>query len=310
MPSAEAGRGTQAFLRAVAAAAAVACALAGGCSTIEPADLSGGPVVAYVPFSHDELGVVLKQFVDAEGLVDYTALKAEPLHLERYYFLLARYSPDSHPEYFPTDADRLAYWVNAYNAGVLVAVVKHYPIASVTDVAAPVPVRFVLPRLAGFFAFQRIELGGSSRSLYGLENRVLRRRFDDPRLHFVLACASMGCPRLHRHPLVAAGLDADLERAAREFVGAERNVRVDDGARVLYLSEIFDWYEKDFLHAAEREDAAPREAAEPTLPRYLARHAPADTAAALERAAGYEIRFMPYDWRLNDRPGAAAEPPP
>ncbi len=288
--------------------ALVALAPAGGC-TIKPANLSGGPVVAYVPFSHAELDLVLKQFVDAEGLVDYAALKAEPLHLERYYYLLSRYSPRSHPEYFPTEADQLAYWVNAYNAGVLTAVIRRYPIASVRDIAPPVPFRFFLPRLAGFFIFQRMELGGCGRSLYGLENRVIRRRFDDPRVHFVLTCASMGCPRLHRHALTAARLDEDLARASREFLGAERNVRVDAGARVVYLSEIFDWYEKDFVRRAQREGATRKETDEATLLGYLARHAPADTAAALEQAAGYEIRFTPYDWRLNDRPGAAAEPP-
>lgn len=298
------------LLAVAGAAAGVALALVTGCTTIKPAELTGGPVVAYVPFSHDELDVVLKQFVDGEGRVDYAALKADPLHLERYYYLLSRYSPDSHPLYFPTAADRLAYWVNAYNAAVLAAVIRHYPIASVTDVAPPVPFRFVLPRLAGFFVFQWMELGGRGWSLYGLENRVIRKRIDDPRVHFVLSCASMGCPRLHRHPLVAAHLDEDLERASREFLGAERNVRIDAEARTIYLSEIFDWYEKDFLRSVKREDATQKEPTEPTLLRYLVRHASADTAAALERAAGYEVRFMPYDWRLNDRSGMAAEPPP
>jgi hypothetical protein len=281
--------------------------LAGGC-TIEPAKLSGGPVIAYAPFSHAELDAVLKQFVDADGLVDYAALKAEPLHLERYYYLLARYSPDSHPEYFPAEADRLAYWLNAYNAGVLTAVIRHYPIASVTEVAAPVPFRFVTPRLAGFFVFERVELGGRGRSFRGVENRVIRKRFGDPRVHFVLTCAAMGCPRLRRHAFAAGRLDEELERASGEFLGAERNVRVDDAARIVHLSEIFDRYEKAFVRSAEREGATRNGSGEPTVLDYLVRHAPADTAAALERAAGYEIRFTPFDWRLNDRPGAPAEP--
>jgi hypothetical protein len=293
-------------MRVALAALVPLVTLAGGC-TIEPAKLTGGPVIAYAPFTHAELDLVLKQFVDADGLVDYGALKAEPLHLERYYYLLARYSPDSHPEYFPADADRLAYWLNAYNAGVLTAVIRHYPIASVADVAAPIPFRFVTPRLAGFFRFQRIELGGRGRSLAGLEKRV-RKRFDDPRAHFVLTCAAMGCPRLRRHAFAAARLDEELERASGEFLGAERNVRVDDAARAVYLSEIFDRYEKDFVRGAEREGATRSGSGEPTVLDYLVRHAPADTAAALERAAGYEIRFTPFDWRLNDRPGVPAEP--
>jgi hypothetical protein len=277
-------------VRACAAVALGALfALAPGCTAIRPAELAGGPAVARVPFSHEELAIVLERYVNDRGQVDYQSLLDQPLHLERYYFLLGKYSPDSHPEYFPTREHQLAYWINAYNAAVLQTVLRHYPIGSVDDVRAPVPLRYVLPRKAGFFVFQRIRLGERGTNLYWLENRVIRRRFRDPRIHFVLSCASAGCPYLSAAPMNAATLEEQLDGAARAFLGDSRNVRIDHEQRIVRLSAIFDWYERDF----RSDDGG-------TLIDYVRAHAPAELAAELEQAAGYGLDFLAYDWSLND----------
>jgi hypothetical protein len=240
------------------------------------------------------LAPVLERFVDDAGQVDYAGLATDPLPLERYYYLLSRYSPDSAPDAFPTPSDRLAYWLNAYNAAVLKTVLAHYPIASVEDVAPP-RAFFFLPRRSGFFVFQRIRLGNRGTSLYALENRVIRRRFDDPRVHFALNCASRGCPRLRRQPFDPVRLDVQLDRATREFVAEPRNVRIDHAARTVTLSAIFDWYEGDFLDwcRAHRRDGPP------DVLRYVAAYAEPARAAELERAAEYARRMEPWDWSLN-----------
>ena len=272
-----------------------------GCTSVRPADLSGGPVIAEVPFSHAEFALVLERFVDKKGQVDYAGLKADPLALDRYYYLLSRYSPDNEPDFFPSLSDRLTYWLNAYNAAVLKAVIAHYPIASVEDVRPPFPFRLLVPRKSGFFVLHRMRLGDRTTSLYFLENRVIRKRFPDPRIHFVLNCASRGCPRLRRQPVTPRRLDKQLDEATREFVTEERNVRIDDQERAVYLSAIFDWYRGDFLRA----QAETRPDEKPTLLRYVAGYVPEERANALERAiaAGYVVRFAPYDWNLNDAGG-------
>jgi hypothetical protein len=277
------------------AAALLVPSLVAGCTAIRPAELSGGQIVARRPFSHEEYAPVLRSVVDAGGRVDYGALRAHPEALERYYFLLSKYSPDSHPEFFPTEADRKAYWLNAYNAVVLKTVIAHDPVSSVTDIRPWFPLS-LLPGKSGFFLFQKVTLGGKTTNLCFLKNRVIRKRFGDPRVHFALSSASLGGPRLPRKPFVAALLDEQLDEAARAFVAEERNVKVDDAARVVYLSSIFDWYRGDFITWYENRFPGKQ----PTLLRYVALYASDEQAKALERAAAYEVRFRAYDWRLDD----------
>jgi len=276
------------------AAALLVPSLVAGCTAIRPAELSGGQIVARRPFSHEEYAPVLRSVIDAGGRVDYDALRARPEALERYYFLLCKYSPDSHPEFFPTELDRKAYWLNAYNAVVLKTVLAHDSVSSVTDIKPWFPLSLLRGK-SGFFLFQKVTLGGKTTNLYFLKNRVIRKRFGDPRVHFALSSASLGGPRLPRKPFVAALLDEQLDEAARAFVAEERNVKVDDAERVVYLSSIFDWYGGDFIEwYGDRFTGK-----EPTLPRYVALYASDGQAEALERAAAYEVRFRAYDWRLD-----------
>lgn len=270
-------------------------ALATGCATIRPEPASGPPGGDPV-FSHALLDRVLGRFVDEAGRVDYAALAADREALDRYAAALAAVSPDSHPGRFPDAKHRLAYWINAYNASVLRAVLQHRPLGSVLEVRPPWLVRW--PRGAGFFLL-RTHLGGRGVSLYGLENRVIRERFDDPRIHFALNCASGGCPRLPRRAFHGESLDAELERETRRFLAEARNLRIDPDAREIALSAIFEWYERDFQHTAPASTEAPGEHA--ALRGFLARHLPDERRAELEACGHCRIRFLEYDWSLNDR---------
>ena len=160
------------------------------------------------------------------GQVDYAVLKNNLQDLDRYCFRLSTCSPDRCPELFPTEKGKLAYWINAYNAAVIKAVLTHYPISSVEDIIPPFSF-FFLPNKSGFFLFQQVTFGGNTTSLYALEHRLIRKRYTDPRIHFALNCASGGCPRLPRYTFSAGELDAQLDHEARKFLAEERNLRVD-----------------------------------------------------------------------------------
>ncbi len=274
--------------------------LAGGCTTIRPVALPAEARDAASAFTHTDFDRVLARFVDTEGRVDYTALAADSADLDRYYARLAEASPDRSPERFPDEDARLAYWINAYNAAAIKAVLTHYPIASVRDVRPPRAL-FFLPRLSGFFLFQRIILGGKGMSLYALENQIIRKRFADPRIHFALNCASASCPTLPRRAFSAAGLDEELAREARDFVAQERNVHIDPGSGIISLSSIFKWYEGDFLSWQKHE----KPGEEATLLAYISPLLPPDRAAVLRTCSECRVDFIPYDWQLNDRPHAA-----
>jgi hypothetical protein len=268
-----------------------------GCTAIKPVNLEDENVEAPRVFTHEDFQRVLQGFVDEQGLVDYASLKNNPRDLDRYYLLLSTYSPDSHPALFPSQQSKLAYWINAYNAAAIKIVLTYYPISSVTDIKPPTFL-FFLPEKAGFFVFQRVSFGGKTTSLYYLENRVIRKRFSDPRVHFALNCAALGCPRLPKRVFTSERLNEQLDREIREFLAAERNFRVDHQEKTIYISSIFKWYENDFLNWY-RESSPQQEA---TLLNYLSLYLPAEKGNEIRRlAASYRVRFIPYDWSLNDR---------
>ena len=268
-----------------------------GCSTNIPVTVKEQSMEVPKFFSHENFERVLKTFVDDRGMVDYSGLRKDPSDLDKYYFLLSEYSPDSHPGLFPTDQDRLAYWINAYNAAVIKTLLTYYPVDSVKDIKPPLPF-FFLPRKSGFFLFQKIRIGGKDMSLYTMENRIIRKRFNDPRIHFALNCASLGCPRLRGNPFVPGALNQQLDDAAREFISEKRNVGIDHEKETITLSSIYKWYRKDFIKWYQ--GIYPDEKA--TLLKYVSIYLSSDKKAEInETTRAYSIMFNPYDWHLNDQ---------
>lgn len=223
--------------------------------------------------------------MDERGTVDYAALARAPQALDRFLAAVEGTSPESHPALFPARADQLAYYVNAYNAWVFRGVLLRGPETESVWKGG-------LVSGYSFFVGMDIVLGGRRTNLKKLEDKTIRARFADPRIHAALNCASRGCPRLPRKAFEPATLDAQLDAAMREFVAEERNVAVDAGARRVTLSKIFDWFEGDFL-AFERERGTPG----PKLLDYVNRYRTPDARVPRDAA----VRFADYDKRLNGR---------
>lgn len=250
---------------------------------------AGGGVAASEAFDSSAYARVLKQHVTPEGRVHYAALKQQPADLEAFLQQLAAHSPENSPELFPTRAAQMAYWINAYNAFVVHAVVKSYPAGSVRDL------KFGFGLL--FFKRARFVAGGKKYSLDDIEHGILRARYADPRVHFALNCASTSCPPLRREPYRPDTLDPQLDAAARDFIRREENVWMRGD--VLFLSKIFDWYREDFLKTLAREGIK-----EPSVVDYVLRYLPAPLAQRV-RQEKPRVEFYDYDWSLND-----AAPPP
>lgn len=267
-----------------------------GCTAIKPVPPADEAPFEPDVFSNTSFDKVLDRFVNEYGLVDYRSLREDSGDLEKYYRLIATYSPDSHPDLFPNKGHKLAYWINAYNAAVIKTVLSYYPITSVLDVKQPA-VFFFLSDKSGFFVFQRLTFGGKATSLYYLENGVIRKRFGDPRIHFALNCAALGCPRLPRQSFSGEALDHQLENEARLFLAEERNFKIDQHEKIIYLSSIFQWYEEDFL--SWYRSRFPGHQA--SLIKYIALYLTPEKTAQLDKYGDdYTVRFIPYDWRLND----------
>jgi len=128
--------------------------------------------------------------------------------------------------------EQLAFHINAYNAWILREALAKYPTKSVKDT------------LFTFFTGNRITVAGAKMSFNRLEKDIIRPRFEEPRIHFALNCASRSCPPLRNEPYDAAKLDAQLDEETRGYVNSPNGVKpTGDGAA---LSKIFDWYKEDF----------------------------------------------------------------
>ncbi|NBC31313.1 MAG: DUF547 domain-containing protein [Alphaproteobacteria bacterium] len=176
-------------------------------------------------------------------------------------------------------AEQFAYWVNLYNALTIRVVLDHYPVASIRDID-------ISPGLfaSGPWGAELIAVEGQALTLDDIEHRILRPIWRDPRIHYAVNCASLGCPDLRRTAFTGAGLDAALDDAARTYVNHPRGARVRDGR--LVASRIYDWFQADFGGSDSGVIAHLRRHADPALSESLA----GITAIADHR----------YDWALND----------
>jgi hypothetical protein len=245
-----------------------------GCaSTTRLPQPTGEPLpIAPGKFPHDAFDRVLSKHVDESGRVDYKSLRADRNELERYIVALSKTSPRQDPGMFPTREHKLAYWINAYNASVLYAVTERPQMKSVDD------------EKISFFGLTKYRLGNEAVSLYALENDIVRKEFNEPRIHFALNCASGGCPELPNEAFMPDRLEEQLAREARAFCADEKKVRVRDDK--VDVSQIFDWYADDFK-AGGGPIAFCRAWGRDDLP---------------ENA---KVEFIPYDWSLNAQPGRA-----
>lgn len=180
--------------------------------------------------SPEAWGRFLRSVVDERGNVDYQRAREVRADLDIYLDQVARATP----ALFGSDEERLAFYINAYNALVIEGVLHYWPIASVEDVGS----------LHRFFREKRYPVAGTTVSLHGLETRVIRKY--DPRLHFALNCASASCPRLSIEPFRVETLDQQLESAVSAFINDPAHNRYDQAANTWHLSKIFEWYSQDF----------------------------------------------------------------
>ena len=234
-------------------------------------------------FDHGDWDRILKESVSEIGEVDYARLKANPGPLAAYVARLAVASPENRPELFRTREEQLAYWINAYNALTTYGVALKYPTGSVKD----------LGFLFGFFRRDDYVLGGRKLSLMTLENKVIRARYAEPRIHFAIVCASLSCPKLSRTAYTGENLNAQLEFQVRQYFRERRNLEVDAKANRVTLAAILDWYKEDFEKFIG--GAAPR-----ALLEYARRYTSLEQQREMDGLRAPKVVFRDYDWSIND----------
>lgn len=174
---------------------------------------------------------------------------------------------------------QLAYWINLYNALTVQVVLAHYPVKSIRDID-------ISP---GFFSdgpwgAKLLSVEGEPLSLNDIEHRILRPVWSDPRIHYAVNCASIGCPDLRPGAYAGNIIDQQLTEAARAFINDPRGVKVADGR--VTVSKIYDWFIEDFGGDEDR------------VIDHLLDYAKPELATALRRIG--KLDGVAYDWSLND----------
>lgn len=241
----------------------------GGCSTV-PARFAPVDPIPATQFNHQPFDAALRAHVH-DGQVDYPGITADA-RFSAYVQNLDRIDPGE----FRAREEKLAFWINAYNAlaiqGILIG-------------DSP----FTTTGKYRYFVKRTYRVGGGELNLWGLEHKLLIP-LGEPRVHFAINCASWSCPSLRPGVYTAAMLDHELEAAARQFVNDPARNHFDRERKTAYLSMIFKWYDDEFESAAG------------SVLKYVARYVN-DAALAQELAdGGYAIEYLPYDWSLNGAP--------
>jgi len=230
--------------------------------------------------AHSAWSDLLENSVDGDR-VAYADLKSEALALLEAY--LETLSATCVPDYITWSREqRLAFWINAYNAFTVKLIVDHHPISSIRKIG-------FLPGAAFRRRFIPMpKLKGTEISLDDIKNNTLRADFREPRIHFALVCASLGCPPLRNEAYRAADLDRQLDEQTHLFLKDTSKNRFDPETGTLYLSPIFKWFRADFEVVAG------------SLAAYVARYLDDPRIAK----PGVKIRYTDYDWALNDSAAA------
>jgi hypothetical protein len=247
--------------------------------------MAGAAEPASPGFSHDVWGKVLREFVDNRGRVDYAALASSRQDLDTYVSRIEKEGPRTTPQAFPSSAHKLAYYLNAYNALVFKGVLARGPEKESVWKGG-------LISGYSFFVGMKVRVDGEETSLKSFEDKVIRAQFKDPRIHAALNCASIGCPRLPQEAFEPSRLEQQLDAAMTEFVEEERNVSLNEKARDVTISKIFDWFDSDFLDHEKAKGTA-----RPVLIDYINRYR--KSKPALDRTL--KVRFFDYDKRINSR---------
>ena len=242
-------------------------------------------------FPHELFDATLKKY-NRGGYVDYASLSKDRALLDAYLAALSKINPQTHKELFPDRQHELAYWINAYNALIFQNVLTRSPFAGLHGKLSQ----------STFFAIEEFTLGGMELTLEDLEELVIRATYQDPRVHFALNCAALGCARLPEEAFVAEKLEDQLNRETRKFVLEERNVKIKVGRGQLLLTSIFKWHGDEFSTAPSVQNSGSDKSTR--LIAWINKYRPKDRKIG-KREGGWEIKFRDYDWSLNDRKNKA-----
>ena len=237
------------------------------CSERKPSFKNGAKLIDHTKWDH-----LLNKYVDSNGLVDYVGFIKDSVQLNVYLNNLKENPPDIHT----SETEKIAYWINVYNAFTIKLIIKYYPVKSIKDIGSTIQI----PLINTPWDIKFIQIQDKKLDLNTIEHSILRKEFNEPRIHFAINCASMSCPRLRREAYIGEKLNGQLEQQAIDFINDSSQNHIEKNQAE--LSKIFSWFKSDFTKNG-------------SLLNFINNY----SSIQIDRDA--KISFKDYDWLLNDQ---------
>ena len=235
------------------------------------------------PISHTIFDNLLQKYVSLEGNVNYKGFIQDSVQFKKYLALLEANPPNDNW----TKEEQLAYWINAYNAFTVKLVIDHYPVKSIKDIKSG------LAFVNSVWDIQFIKIGEEQYDLNNIEHSIIRKQFDEPRIHFAVNCASYSCPRLRNEAYTAEKLDVQLADQTSLFLNDPRKNQISNPDKI-QLSSIFKWYSTDFTKKGIFSRLFGGSARSKKLIDFINPYVKTE----IKRTA--EVEFLEYNWNLNE----------
>lgn len=214
---------------------------------------------------------LLGRHVAQNGKVNYQGFITDKEKLQRYLDWLSQNPPKD----IDKVDEQLAYWINAYNAFTIKLIIDNYPLQSITDLNPKVPV----PGLSTVWDKRFFEIGGKEFNLNEIEHEILRKKFNEPRIHFAIVCASFSCPNLRNEAFTASRLDEQLQDQAIRFINDPTKNLIEKDR--IEISMIFQWFSTDFTKNGDLIDFI-------------------NQFSKTKINSRARVKFRAYDWSLNE----------
>lgn len=249
-------------------------------------------------FDYSAYDQLLQQYVK-NGLVNYQDLKSDQHLLTEFLQQVSQVDANEFSSW--SENEKKAFWINSYNAITIYGILQNYPIQWGGFMAKRRFPQSSIRQISKFWDTPFVKILGEDITLNQIEHEILRKKFADPRIHFVLVCASIGCPVLENHVFLPDNLDARMDDAAKAFITNPDKVRLDKDGKKLYLSSIFDWYKKDFKSSKKtKNDLTKYGDKDRSVIEFVISYLPeTDRTFVLQNQP--KIKYLHYDWTLNDQ---------
>ncbi|MEM9216601.1 MAG: DUF547 domain-containing protein [Cyanobacteria bacterium P01_F01_bin.150] len=236
------------------------------------------------PYDLEQYGVTLTEYVNEQGLVNYDELQGDRAPLDQFNVSLNEVLPSTYDNW--SESEQIAFWINAYNSLTLASIVDQTPLkSSIRDIP-------------GVWRIRKHSVMGDFKTLDAIEHSILRKDFNEPRIHAALVCAAMSCPPLRSEPFTGDALDAQLDDQVNQWLTGEHGLEIDREKGIVSISAIFDWFGKDWEVSYGTTEGFAGTNTQKAVLNFISNYVDEDDAAYLQ-GGDYQVKYLDYDWSLN-----------